>query len=310
MSGYGMSGRSTGRVPEGAGKGLTRGQFDGRKRDDSLGDAVAAGGRVSAARAAAIRQGLTDLDRRVVGTVTTVRMASGRQLQRLHFGPGEAAARRAGRCLKRLTDLRVLGRLDRRVGGIRAGSAGFVYLLDVVGQTMTDGGGRRPWQLRQAFVQHSLLVTECFVCLKEAAPACGYRLVDFRTEPRCWRTFTGPAGLTVLKPDALAAVESGEFDDRWWLEVDNDTESPSRIARKAALYVQAYQLAITGREPFPKVLWVCTTAEREVQLRRALRGLPDEHWDLMAVTKLDALAAVIAAGPGACGLSPSDGGPR
>ena len=62
--------------------------------------------------------------------MATVRMASGRQLQRLHFGPGEAAARRAGRCLKRLTALRVLARLDRRVGigrldvvGLRVGEA-------------------------------------------------------------------------------------------------------------------------------------------------------------------------------------------
>lgn len=302
-----VSHRSSGRVPGEHEKDLRIDLIRQRKRDDSLGDAVATGGRVSAARAAAVQRGLTDLDRQLVATVAAVRMASGRQLQRLHFGDGQAAARRAGRSLKRLTELRVLARLKRRVGGVRAGSAGFVYVLDVVGQSMAGQDGRRPWQLGQAFVAHALLVTECFVCLKEAAPACGFRVVAYVTEPGCWRTFEGPGGITVLKPDAHVLVENGEFEDRWLLEVDNDTESPSRIVRKAALYGQAYELAVTGREPFPKVLWVCTNDGRERQLVRALRGLPEPYLDLMAVCQLDALAAVIAAGPASCGLPRPDG---
>lgn len=252
-----VSHRSSGRVPGEHEKDLRIDMIRQRKRDDSLGDAVAKGGRVNASRAAAVQRGLTDL--------------------------------------------------DRQVGGVRAGSAGFVYVLDVVGQTMAGQDGRRPWQLGQAFVAHALLVTECFVCLKEAAPACGFRVVAYVTEPGCWRTFEGPGGITVLKPDAHVLVENGEFEDRWWLEVDNDTESPSRIVRKAALYGQAYELAVTGREPFPKVLWVCTNDDRERQLVRTLRGLPETYLDLMAVCQLDALAAVIAAGPASCGL-PRPGG--
>ena len=302
MSRRPISGRSSGRVVAATGNDLDKGSFSHSSRDDSLGVAVANGGRVSAARSAAVQRSLTDLDRQIVRSLATVRLASGRQLQRLYFGDGEAAARRAGRCLKRLTDLRVLGRLERRTGGVRAGSTGFVYVLDVIGQAMDGLPGRRPWQLGNAFVTHGLLVTECYVLTTEAAAAGAFSVGGFMTEPDCWLSFTGPGGLTVLKPDALAVIESGEFIDRWWLEVDNATESPSRIAAKAALYAQAYRLAATGRQPFPKVLWVCTDAERERRLIRTLRALPEPDRDLMAVCRIDGLTAVVAAGPDACSL--------
>jgi len=47
-----------------------------------------------------------------------------------------SAARITRRMLARLTDSGVLARLDRRVGGIRAGSAGYVYYLGPVGQRL------------------------------------------------------------------------------------------------------------------------------------------------------------------------------
>jgi len=67
---------------------------------------------------------LTDLDWSIIETLTTVRMASGNQLQRLHFPPSASGARVAHRRLARLTDLRVLARLDRQIGGVRGGSQG------------------------------------------------------------------------------------------------------------------------------------------------------------------------------------------
>lgn len=304
-----MSHRSTGRMMKHDGNYLRRVTKGKPNRGDSVGTAVAAGGRVNATRAATVITTLEELDRAIVTTVAKARMATGRQLQRLHFGTSAADARRAGRHLKRLTELRVLGRLDRRVGGVEAGSASYVYRLDVIGQLMNGEDGRRPWHVGQAFVGHGLLVSECYVCLVEASRACGFQVADFRTEPRCWVTFTGPAGPTVLKPDAFVLVINGEFEDRWWLEVDNASEHPSRLARKAALYGQAYDLGVTGAAPFPKVLWVCLTDERTEQIAKVLRGLSEAHRDLMAVCRLDALPAVMAAGPAAAGLSGSNGGP-
>jgi hypothetical protein len=100
----------------------------------------------------------------------------------------------------------------------------------------------------------------------------------------------------------LVETETHDYADRWWLEVDNGTESPSRIVAKATAYLSAYELAITGRRPFPKVLWVCTNAPRAHQLRRVLNRLPDTGRSLMAVCELDHLVRVVVAGPTAAHL--------
>lgn len=64
-------------------------------------------------------------DRAVITTVDNLRLVTGGQLQRLFFADASAGstnARVARRCLQRLTDLGLLVRPARRVGGLRAGS--------------------------------------------------------------------------------------------------------------------------------------------------------------------------------------------
>jgi hypothetical protein len=298
MSGGEMSHRSSDRVTKAGGNVLPRDSKGHRNRDDCLVTAVAGGGRVSAARAAAVIRGLSPLQREVARTVAMVRVASGRQLQRLHFGESTAAARRAGRTLKRLTDQRVLGRLPRQVGGVRAGSAGFVYRLDVVGQSLTAyGRGRRPWQVGSEFTAHGLLVAECYVRLVEVARESPIDLGEYRVEADAWWAFTGEHGATYLKPDALAVILNGPYEDRWWLEVDNDSENPGRIARKAEQYARAFRLGATGHEPFPKVLWVCTSEQRRRSVARGLRTLAAGDRQLFQTCTLDELADVVLTGP-------------
>ena len=72
---------------------------------------------------------LDSVELEVIASLRKVRMASGDQLRRLHFGSGQAAERRARRVLSRLTDLAVVSRLDRTIGGRRAGSKGHIYGL-------------------------------------------------------------------------------------------------------------------------------------------------------------------------------------
>jgi hypothetical protein len=108
---------------------------------------------VTPARLAELAAGLTPQERILLGHVATMRLASVAQLQRLHGVAGAAAVRRFRRLLARLTEKRLLGRLERRIGGVRAGSAGFVYRLDPPaglvnprpgGQPAVRRPGRRP----------------------------------------------------------------------------------------------------------------------------------------------------------------------
>ena len=78
--------------------------------------------RLSAAGMERLRQQLGPRDWAVLHDVARCRLMTGRQLQLLHFGDGETAARAARRLLARLTRHGLLARLDRQIGGLRAGS--------------------------------------------------------------------------------------------------------------------------------------------------------------------------------------------
>jgi len=236
----------------------------------------------------------------ILADVHRLGVASGDQLQRLHYNGTDAGKRMARLDLARLHELQVLERLDRRIGGKRAGSRGHLFALGTAGQRIALPNMRRyrpPWTPGAAVVRHALAVSELYVGLLTIA---GNRLVSYDTEPRCWRRYYGPGGApAVLKPDAFAVLELGEFEDRYFIEVDRGTESGPRITEKAKAYVRYWQ---SGREQeaesvFPWVIWVTTTVQRRALLIDALTRLPAEHWQLFLVTTMSAAAEAMAAGP-------------
>ncbi len=92
---------------------------------------------------------LSDRDWLVLRDVNRLRLIDSGQIERLHFGdvaePARGRTRR--RSLARLVEWRVLTMLERRIGGVRAGSAGMVFALDSGGQRvlqMTPGGHLPP----------------------------------------------------------------------------------------------------------------------------------------------------------------------
>src|SRR5262245_49793571 len=149
---------------------------------------------ITARKLAELRHSLSERDHHVVATLARVRVATGAQLGRLHFG--DVGPRQQRDTLARLENLSVLARLPRTVGGVRAGSAGSVFVLGLAGQRLAQSGRRphRPWSVGAAFLTHSLSVTEVFVQLTEADRAGRVRLVGFDGEPACWRSLSGPGG--------------------------------------------------------------------------------------------------------------------
>src|ERR1019366_9149983 len=86
-----------------------------------------------------LRSELSGRDLAIIGQVADLRLMSARQIETIHFPLSEhesshAASRACQRALARLVRDRLLARLERRVGGVRAGSAAFVYGLGQVGQ--------------------------------------------------------------------------------------------------------------------------------------------------------------------------------
>lgn len=242
---------------------------------------------VTTRRLAELDQTLSQRDGAILRTLARVRVASGAQLARLHVG--DVSPRQTRAVLASLVDRQVLARLPRVVGGVRAGSAGFVYVLGVAGQRLTRPRGsrpQRPWKVGTAFLAHSLAISELYVRLIEAQRARRLRLIGFTTEPACWRGFTGPGGgRAMLKPDAAISVELGEYWDSWFIEVDRGTESTTTIARKCEVYRHYWQ---TGTEQahggvFPRVLWLVPDLHRYEQLVDVLGRQPAEAWPLFSV---------------------------
>jgi hypothetical protein len=240
-------------------------------------------GRTIAERLARIELG--ERDRLVVAALDRVRVATTVQLHRLLvLGLEPSTLRRTQALLARLDRLGVVTRLNRRVGGVRSGSAGQVYALDVLGQALASACGpaggrrlRRPWTPSLLFVTHQLGVAELYVRLREAAHAGTLSLLDFDAEPLCWRTFAGLGGArTILKPDAFVRVGVGEFEDRYFIEFDQATASLPALGRKLTVYRRYYA---TGRESrtgaFPAVLFLVPDASRRDAVARLIRGQRD-----------------------------------
>jgi hypothetical protein len=241
------------------------------------------GVRVSQAQLARLRASLSGRDLEIMETVRRFRLVGARQVERLHFRDGNASAltqaRTARRVLERLTTHHLLRRLDRRVGGVRAGSASYLYALGHVGHRLLSDGEprRRPMEPSSFFADHTLAVTDAFVRLIEAERGQRLDLLAAEAEPECWRLFTSnTGGPLVLKPDLFVVLGVGAYEHRWFVEVDRGTEHGPAVRRKAETYLAYLGSGVEqGRhDVFPRVIWAAPDERRAYALSQALRGLP------------------------------------
>lgn len=247
---------------------------------------------------------LSDRDRAILASVYRLRLASGSQLERLHFShlttPARARVRR--RVLARLVRWRVLVSLDRRIGGVRAGSSGLVFALDSAGQQLVwlDANlrgyvaGRRPREPSPALLGHTLAVAELHVRLVERSRVAPFAVAAYDTEPACWH----PDGLGGwLKPDAYVKLSTDAVSDHWWVEADKGTEHLPTIRRKLLAYVDF--AASGGLGPggvLPRVLVTVPTEARRAAVAEVIGRLPEPAAALVHVTKeTEAANALIAA---------------
>ncbi len=252
--------------------------------------------RLSTAQLMALAESMPERERSIVETTSSLRLVAGGQLARLHFpeiGNAASRARAARRVLASLSDQQVLFRLERRIGGVRAGSAGHVFGLGPVGKRLIaywqgEGLGRvrTPHEPGLVFVRHSLAVAEQYVTLREAERSGGPELVGFESEPGCWREFAGGYGDPVtLKPDAFVRLGVGDWEERSYLEVDCGTEGRGALLAKCRRYVAYFQAGVEQAEHgvFPRVVWITTNQARVRLLVEVCASLPAEHWQLFSV---------------------------
>ncbi len=261
---------------------------------------------VSAKGLEQLRERLSGRDLAIIGQVADLRMMGARQIEAVHFSASEhdsqpAAARARQRVLGRLVRDRLLIRLERRIGGVRAGSAGFVFAVGPVGYRLLAAGGqvRRFQEPTSRFLDHTLAAAQLVVDVTLASRGGLLDLLGCQSEPRCHREFSGLGGRRVLRPDAFLALGVGALEWRWFCEIDRGSESVPVILRKCRLYADYYQSGqeqAKHREVFPTVCWIVPDTRRAERLRQAIdndRHLPDR---LFVVTTNERALTVLTGG--------------
>jgi hypothetical protein len=239
--------------------------------------------RVRTAHVLNLAESLSQREWQIMDSVNRLRLATGSQLERLHFSEltGRSQSVVRWRVLKRLVDARVLMPLSRRIGGSLRGSAQLVYALDVAGERLlqlrrnlrqADERIRRPAPIGDRFVRHTLATSELYVQLVEQSRARGFRLADFLGEPGSWWPNGAGGG---MKPDAYALLSSAHIDDHWWIEVDLATEAVPTLRNKFLAYLDFVHSGQLGPgDVVPRVLVTVPTDARFDVVAPLLDRLP------------------------------------
>lgn len=268
--------------------------------------------RMRAADVSAIAARLSERDLAVMHSVGEHQFLTGHQITALHFHDHSAVSgpRIARRVLARLRVLRVLGALERTVGGVHAGSSGLIHYVDVVGDQILRGRSgrttRRPRDPSARFLAHRLAVADTHIDLLHAHRAGKLEIAECTIEPASWRRYPGSGGATVaVKPDLYAETGAGAaLVHAWFIEVDLGTESVPTLLRKCHAY-EAYRRSGIEQDRtggFPIVIWSVThrdpvkAADRRIALTQAIqkdRNLPTQ---LFRITNPQQLIATLHGG--------------
>ena len=235
-----------------------------------------------------LRDRLTDRDYELLKDVDKFRLLTTKHIQRLHFDPchptSSASARACNRTLSRLRDAQVLKALQRRIGGVRAGSAGFVWYVGPAGERLlrslepaAQSGRRNYREPSRHFVEHTLAIADVAVRIIEAGRRGDLELLELQSEPASWQQSLSRFGTAqILKPDMRLVSAKGDFENHWFIEVDMASEHMPVILRQCATY-EAFRAS--GRYQaafglFPAVVWVCPTTARAKAIRAAVAVTP------------------------------------
>jgi len=245
---------------------------------------------------------LSERDTAIIAMVGELRLMTARHIERAHFPTTThtplSATRTARRVLARLTDTDLLRRLKRRIGGVYAGSAGYVYRLGPTGQRLLYPDRHRlVAEPSVAFLKHTVAVSEVVVGLIEAERAGQLELVAWAGEPRCWQRFAGRHGVyEILKPDLRLITARDDFEQHFFVEVDLGTEHRGAVFRKCRQYQDHYRLGDMASAVHPRVAWLAPTEERANWIAKLILQQPSLTAELFAVRSMDAALDLLAGG--------------
>lgn len=263
--------------------------------------------RISKRQLLEIDSRLGERDRQLLSAVQQYRYLMTGQMQRLLFTDAanpSAGLRAASRNLKKLSELGLISSLSRRIGGVRAGSGSFIWHLTHAGERLLRLHDNRAFPVRRHcepspyFLAHTLAVAEIAIKFTEICREHEPQITALQLEPECWRAYSSAGVSLSLKPDLYTATMSEEYEDRYFIEVDLDTESPAKIIEKCQKYHAYYRSGLEQEESemFPLTVWIVPSDSRKEKLIRHLKEAFDKQAKLFAVITCDELEHLILEG--------------
>ncbi len=271
-------------------------------------EAIPIGVRVGKNQLEKYSEELTERDREILASLKKCKFLLTGQIQRLHIidaSTQKAARRAAARELRKLKDYGLVATLERRIGGSRAGSGSLIWHLTEAGERFLVMDNpeqytrRRYLEPSRMFLKHSLAISECYVQLVEICRRTpGLTLLTADWEPDCWRPYSHHGNTVQLKPDLFFATKCGEYEDRWFVEIDLATESPTTILRKCERYHDYYKTNLEQRKHgvFPVTMWLVPDKARKEVLRTAISEAYKKSTKMFLVIMPDELEELIVRG--------------
>lgn len=235
-----------------------------------------------------------------------VKYATSNQLQRLFFTENSSRLSNVRACNRMTAKLKKHGLIDcleRRIGGERAGSGATIWTITSAGYQFLKlddldlkATRKRLYEPNILFLEHSLGIGEVYVRLKEMEQQKKISLINVEFENKCWRVYSENNVARFLKPDLYVNLHIKEWEQFYWFEVDNNTENPKRIIRKAKEYIKYVNSGMPYREfgVIPFVVWIVPNIKRREQLLRYIHEAIPKAEMLFRVITLDELETLIA----------------
>ena len=235
------------------------------------------------------------------------------QIKRLHFSESpkpQVGMRSTTRNMFKLKEYGLVKTFERRIGGIRAGSASYIWCLTEPGQRLLDlrHGEYEPRRTRShrylepsyVHIRHTLAIAECYVQLVEISRK--YRKIVFTQvewEPDCWRPFQHKGHDIQLKPDLFAVTYNDGYEDRWFIEIDLSTEAMTVVMDKCRRYHQYLNSGIEQRQHngvFPITVWIVPDEQRKQKIIEAIKETFKKAPSMFAVITAEEFEELIRSG--------------
>ncbi len=257
--------------------------------------------RISSARLRLLADELTPRYTAPLPHLARARVLTGAHLDRLLAEPElspETVGRVRRRIMTRLAGLGLVAMLGRRIGGVRAGSAGHVYTLTTAGHrflALLNGAPEPPRKQPSPvpgdlFLTHTLSISGIYVDLIEHARGGGFQVHAFVSEPYCWHPIGNGAS---LRPDAYVILRTGALGHCWWLEIDAGTEILPRLRAKIRVYRDFLTSGGVGPDGVPPRVLFTTPAQQRADTITGLLGTGDTDETITTTTHHHAAALMI-----------------